>query len=968
MKNISGYDNNESLYCFKRARLDVETNVSRGVKRAREQCDDINEPSTKKILVPTIDKRVVEINRSNDGRTSAYILDLNNKDNKKEIKSYDLPKELKSIDDPFRLGEYLKSVWARTSTFDNGDEKLYLSGRLRGGGLGKQQLDQLNADLKNYTSLDSIRKKEVISQVVNEVKEQRQIFNDKIANAGCKLDNLNLIVGATRAGKSTMFNYINQLPMKVKKDNESNRVLLSVDQDNLTSQQKKIYAPIGHKYVSETSIPNFAKSSISDYVYVDCAGEFDTKDVLQSIANAYFKSDLTDFAKNVKLTLVIPANNITPSGSGYFRQVLNEIGKFINDWDQFISSGSISLAITSVERGQNKQNFLSEISKLTQQVDDLGKFKDVLQDVVKREAVGLFYAPDTSDEQVKQQQLVTLQVLKSSNVDVNIIKSACPLLSEEEINTGQIISSNKYTSTSSPDQLSREIENKSKVLSQSGGKELFSMSLQPRVQLVIDAIVADLSKELDKEIHRLTYKTVKDKIIHDISSGIDPDFSTYITKCKKSSSIDNLLGSFGINKSDSIDNIQKDYNNFTKLSNISKVDNQAFDNLKIKLSESLGASEIEFNKLCQSSSVSHPGDTLKISGFAPKASEILANVTPNTKSVEVVGAYKIEIDVDLTKEKMSGKNLSLITNFLDVKDNRTIDLSGLDQSYRYQTAAPQGQDGAPGKPGNSGGNFFAYATNAPNASKLTIISNGGKGGDGQNGGMGNHAQSPSPNTSVKTGFGSDNVDDYKQDDNYYYGDEHNTNKRVAEFKKEFYHSAWFLHRLRFSPVPPTIEKSGQGKKGGDSGFPGAKGTHSLIANASNIKIKSNEGEHGIPGTGGSAGNIGSVKVYEVDYLYRTPGGLQATFALGITNLGRWMSWIEDRYIQTNYGASGNNGENGKKPNDCVIRVPQINYSSVINQAKQTLISQSNSLGDFGILATNLKQQLNTNEEVQKKLQ
>ena len=51
---------------------------------------------------------------------------------------------------------------------------------------------------------------------------------------------------------------------------------------------------------------------------MDCAGEFDSKDIMQSIINSFFKFDLANKAENIKLTLVISYNEIiTNRGTGF---------------------------------------------------------------------------------------------------------------------------------------------------------------------------------------------------------------------------------------------------------------------------------------------------------------------------------------------------------------------------------------------------------------------------------------------------------------------------------------------------------------------------------------------------------------------------------------------------------------------------------------------------------------------------
>lgn len=70
------------------------------------------------------------------------------------------------------------------------------------------------------------------------------------------------------------------------KDGKNNQTIrLDVDRSKV-SPDKKV-APIGHGFISETTIPNFSASK--EVTHVDCAGEFDSRNILQSIINSYFK-------------------------------------------------------------------------------------------------------------------------------------------------------------------------------------------------------------------------------------------------------------------------------------------------------------------------------------------------------------------------------------------------------------------------------------------------------------------------------------------------------------------------------------------------------------------------------------------------------------------------------------------------------------------------------------------------------
>lgn len=198
--------------------------------------------------------------------------------------------------------------------------------------------------------------------------------------ANADLRKLNLILGATGAGKSTLFNYLNRLPLIIKegkgKDGVKNQTIrLDVDLSQLPKDMKA--APIGHGFVSETTIPNFSKSQNSDVTYVDCAGEFDSREITQSIINSYFKYELAEKAEMVKLTIAINYNDIHTNRGTIFKQILKEVGNFIGLWEEFLEAKSISLVITGVDPSikNAKSIIVSTIKEIARDVKDLGLFK-----------------------------------------------------------------------------------------------------------------------------------------------------------------------------------------------------------------------------------------------------------------------------------------------------------------------------------------------------------------------------------------------------------------------------------------------------------------------------------------------------------------------------------------------------------------------------------------------------------------
>lgn len=83
------------------------------------------------------------------------------------------------------------------------------------------------------------------------------------------------------------------------------------------------YAQISSGCVSETSIPNFCQSKTGNVAYVDCAGEFDNKYIIQSIINSFFKYKLAKDAKKVKLTIVFDYHSLSADRGNAFKKLIH---------------------------------------------------------------------------------------------------------------------------------------------------------------------------------------------------------------------------------------------------------------------------------------------------------------------------------------------------------------------------------------------------------------------------------------------------------------------------------------------------------------------------------------------------------------------------------------------------------------------------------------------------------------------
>ncbi len=122
--------------------------------------------------LPTTGKKLIEINRSSEGITSAYILDLSSH-SKKEIRSEYLPKELSYAKDTCKLRQYLNSVWVKSTEVNGNEHKIEMIPRLLGGMKNDDDVDELFDSMKTKVKqLDQASRKQVIATL----KEAQKTF------------------------------------------------------------------------------------------------------------------------------------------------------------------------------------------------------------------------------------------------------------------------------------------------------------------------------------------------------------------------------------------------------------------------------------------------------------------------------------------------------------------------------------------------------------------------------------------------------------------------------------------------------------------------------------------------------------------------------------------------------------------------------------------------------------------------
>ena len=576
-----------------------------------------------------------------------------------------------------------------------------------------------------------------------------------LANSSYERD-IVVFLGYTGAGKSTLINYLANIPIKV-----DERGCIALAGNSISGAMK-----IGGSFKSETFLPQFIKSE--DFAFYDLPGFSDTRGIEVRLANACFIKNIIEKAKTVKFVFVAGQDEITAVRGQAFKNLLATAKNLISN--QSIEDLSSLVITKSVPR--NTKQGLPSASKWTKEnliefligwVGPEGKVggqvdeRDLTPWVAGRKLSKMStpYMPEISDtDKARISNIIWVSPeinLEDKSRFTSAIYGNEEIKQEDKNRLAGIISNAKGISS----------EDKKCILS------LISKSKQINQEdrrYILETISSTTSKKINNiDISAILQEGDLDRLKEVYSAEIKESISRLTNHCKELinrhsgsvQSLRNVLNGFcesleriDSKESNPVDNLdvflrmEEKYldESLEEIQEGLRKRTQMYDLLRGLLTPHLPEwkyPENGYYEICSlvrdltqlvSVSADRTGMTLQLKGFLIGTSDIpnaINSYPGKTLEVDVYSLNSLFIDLDIY---FPGINLSLISPHWRIFGHRTIGIKGNDGPACYPIKARNGisrgcsgEDGIPGLSGNSGGNFYGKGEDFHNIYDLCLM-------------------------------------------------------------------------------------------------------------------------------------------------------------------------------------------------------------------------------------------------------
>lgn len=788
-----------------------------------------------------------------------YVLHENGQET--PIKSEHTPKQFKLIQSPSTFFSFFFDAFARVNTFNNQDWSLHVAQRGRGGVV---RPDVNQAEQKSFAS-------ETMALIT---KGQQELAKHSIK------DNVIMLVGRTRAGKSLLSNHLSGVPI-VGMRFANNEFQFDVNSDHAPLMR------VSHSNAAScTASPGVHSPAGENYTYIDAAGFGDTHGPFQDIANAFFRAKVTEKVKQLKFALVVQYSDIKEGGNNFsqtLQDLVQSLGCCQDPEGAKAAAKSMVLVVTKAPSSTSEEELKKKVAEKEEYLNFLIQMKKAEPKIAKQRKKLAELKADLNSPKPSTADIVKVLLTNYLNDNHSLSESAKTILRH-------VLEQSQWTIFSAPQQegpsevaelekqaIENLIHHRAKYLekTQADIQVKVSDNYMGQVQLSILSLIDDLKEHLVPDLlegidahFKHLFATQNEQILqkfkqkfHDfIQTNLSLDLYQFIQILHKKVPF----------KTHVIEEVKRQQHVLQFLINLLP-EGVARNNFPVQrewlktlgLKEPLQSRETLLTNMLSHVDSSYANGKLIMQGYFLKTSQIKeklrdANIRGFTE-IEIHALHTITIDEDLAGDELKSINLTIIAPRWEVIRERIIDLSGKNSSHFYPSSAAHGvqagahgTDGEPGLPGGHGGHFLGFGDQFSNIDKLTIISNGGNGGPGQQGGNGQNG-SDGENGAVLSTISAGTWD--------YYGRHHQQGPHTQ--------GVWPYSKFSSSNIDELLQNlgklgqpGGNAGKGGASGVEGKAGTLAMMClsptdiSQTILATNQKDGEPGKPGARGVAGRGG----------------------------------------------------------------------------------------------------------------
>ncbi|CAF0960078.1 unnamed protein product [Brachionus calyciflorus] len=227
-----------------------------------------------------------------------------------------------------------------------------------------------------------------------------------------------MVMGLTGTGKSTLVNYLNDVPLVGKRINRKLVIALKYAGFSLPGGFS-----IGHKAQSETLYPAVYSRNEDDFTYIDNPGFRDTRGLSIELANGFFRELVTKNVEQLKFLLLLSHEDLNQRGQ-QFRESMKGFQDFLgifDNGDPITISKSIGIVVTRVENdGDSDEEMIASFKERLLQIIKNEKrdrnfeneiVEKVFTQIVNNNQIKLFSSPEREVDIGPNQKIEILRLI-----------------------------------------------------------------------------------------------------------------------------------------------------------------------------------------------------------------------------------------------------------------------------------------------------------------------------------------------------------------------------------------------------------------------------------------------------------------------------------------------------------------------------------------------------------------------------